>query len=369
MNKNKNKFIYRIMKRAFAILIVLILIASFFGTGFFLYQKSQKPDVVYETENPFFSDIIKKTVATGSITPRKEIQLKSRVSGVVENIYVEAGQIVNTGEPIAKIKIIPDVVRLNEAQMRLKSAKINLSNAEKEFTRQKQLFKEKVISEVDFNQYQLEYNLRKQEAEAAENNLELIREGASKNTGTESNLVHATASGMVLDVPVKEGYFVIESNTFNEGTTIASIANMSDLIFEGKVDESEVGKIKEGMGLNLKIGALETEDIHAKLEYISPKGVEEDGAIQFEIRAAIQNESRLFLRAGYSANADIVLDQKDSVLSIQESNLIFEKEKTFVDVEVGEQQFQRREVKTGLSDGINIEIVSGLKPEEKIKKL
>ncbi|MCK5469509.1 MAG: efflux RND transporter periplasmic adaptor subunit, partial [Cyclobacteriaceae bacterium] len=301
-------------------------------------------------------------------TPRKEIDLKSQVSGVVEKLHVEAGEIVNMNDIIAKIKIIPNVVMLNSAEMRLKTALINFKNAHIEMKRQQDLFKEDVISEQDYNQYLLEYELRKQEVEAAENNLELVKEGASKNTGTVSNVVRSTAEGMVIDVPVKEGSFVIESNTFNEGTTIATVANMKDMIFEGKVDESEVGKIKEGMKLDLLVGALQDEKISAELEYISPKGIEEDGAIQFEIKAAVNLNNELFLRAGYSANADIVLQVRDSVLAIKENDLLFENDKVYVEIETGEQLFRKQKIETGLSDGINIEILSGITADQKIKK-
>ncbi len=356
------------MKRALGITFVLILIASFIGAGYILIKKSMKPEEVYESTEPFYTDIVYKTVATGTITPRKEIDIKSQVSGVVEKLYIQAGDIVKQNDLLAKIKIIPDVVMLNNAEMRLKTAVINFKNAKLELERQKKLYQEKVISEQDFNQYLLNYQLANQEVEAAQNNLELVREGASKKAGAVSNLVRATATGMVLDVPVKEGTFVIETNTFNEGTTIATIADMSDIIFEGKVDESEVGKIKEGMELDLKIGALQDEQIKAILEYISPKGKEEEGAIQFEIRAAVKLKKDLFLRAGYSANADIVLDKRDSVLAIKESDVLFEDDKSFVEVETGGQQFDKQEVKLGLSDGINVEVLEGLTKGDKIKK-
>jgi len=358
------------MKKVFGIFLIVLLIVSFVGTGYFLYQKSQKPDVIYKSVKPFYTDIIKKTVATGALEPRKEIELKSQVSGVVEKLFVKPGNFVKTGQKIAKIKIIPNVVMLNNSEMRVKTAVINFKNAERELNRQKGLYKEKVISEIDYNQYLLEYQLSKQEVEAAQNNLELVQKGASKKSGISSNIVHSTADGMVLDVPVKEGTFVIETNTFNEGTTIASVANMEDMIFRGKVDESDVGKINKGMDLNLNIGALDKEHIMAVLEYISPKGVLEDGAIKFEIKAAIKLKKSVFLRAGYSANADIVLDKKDSVLAIKEGNLLIEEdEKTYVEIERGEQQFEKVPVETGLSDGINIEIISGLQPEDRIKVL
>src|SRR5690606_12215059 len=356
------------MKKVITIVIIIILIASFIGTGYFLYQKSTTPPVVYETDSLFVTDIIKKTVATGSIVPRKEIELKSQVSGVVEKLYVEAGELVQQGQLIARIKIIPDVVTLNNAEASVKNATINFKNAEKEMKRQQNLFDQKVISEYEFNQYLLEYNLAKQALETAENNLDLIKEGASKKSQNVSNLVRSTAEGMVLDVPVKEGTFVIESNTFNEGTTIAFVADMNEMIFEGKVDESEVGKLKEGMGLNLTIGALDTETFQASLEFISPKGVEEEGAIQFPIKAEVNLKDNTFLRAGYSANADIVLEKRDSVLAIREQNLLFEGNKVFVELQTAPQRFERREIAVGLSDGINIQVMSGLSKGDLVKK-
>ncbi len=357
------------MKRFFIGLTIIIIIGLFIGTGYYLYQKSEEPPVVFETDKPFVTDIVKKTIASGTIVPRKEIALKSQVSGVVEKLHVEEGQMVKVGDLIAKIKIIPNVVALNNAKAQVEAAKINFDNAERELARQKELYEEKVISQFDYNQFLLDYKLRKQELGAAENNLELIREGASQKSGNVSNLVTSTVAGMVLDIPVKEGTFIIESNTFNEGTTIAAVADMSEMIFEGKVDESEVGKIKEGMDLIMSVGAIEGETFNAKLEFISPKGEEEEGAIKFDIKASIELDPDQFLRAGYSATADIVLEKREQVLAIRESNLIFEADKLFVEVAEGNQQFERREVTTGLSDGINIEIVNGLREGEEIKKL
>ncbi len=348
---------------------MVLLVASFLYMSYFLYSKSREPDVVYETDSTFVSTIIRKTVATGSIVPRKEVEIKSQVSGVVDRIYVEAGEPADKGQLLAKIRIIPNSVALNNAQSQLRTARINYENAKKEKERQEQLFKENIISEVEFNEFQLDFELRDEQLQSAENNLQLVREGASKQAGTATNEVRSTVDGMILDVPVREGSFVIESNTFNEGTTIVSIANMQSMIFEGKVDESEVGKIREGMPIKLVIGALEGETFDAALEHISPKGIEEEGAIQFEVRAAIDIREDMFLRAGYSANADIVLEQKDSVLSIKESNLVFEDDKVFVEVMTGPQQFEKREIETGISDGINIEVVSGLTEEDRVKKL
>lgn len=357
------------MKKIITVIVVILIIVSFFGTGYFLYQKSEEKPVVVLTDSLFVTDIVKKTVATGAIVPRKEIAVKSQVSGVVEKLYVIAGEKVKKGQLLAKIRIIPNVVAVNNAESGVKSALIHFKNAEQELNRQKGLFEQKVISEFDYNQYLLEYNLASQTLDAAKNNLQLVKEGAAKATGNVSNLVRSTADGMVLDVPVKEGTFVIESNTFNEGTTIVSIADMNEMIFEGKVDESEVGKIKVGMPLELKVGALDKETFKAKLEFISPKGIEEEGAIQFQIRATVDLKEDVFLRAGYSANADIVLDSRDSVLALKEKNLIFEDDKTFVEVKTSEESFEKREIKTGLSDGINIEVLEGLGETDEVKEI
>jgi len=357
------------MKKVFRIFLVILIVGTFGFLGYYVFSKSDQPDTVFEMDSAFVTNIERKTVATGAINPRKEVAIKSQVSGVVETLYVEPGDKVQAGQLIAKIRIIPNVVALNNAEAQLNEAVINYKNAEQEMNRQKKLFFEKVISEVDYNRILLSYNITKQQVEAAENNLALIKEGASKKSGAVSNLVKSTVAGMVLDVPVKEGNFVIESNTFNDGTTIASIADMKELVFEGKVDEAEVGKLKTGMPLTLQVGALDTVKFKAILEYISPKGVEEEGAIQFQVRAAVQLRADQFLRAGYSANADIVLEVKKDVLAVRESNLIFEEDKIYVEVLKGEQEFEKLEIETGISDGINIEVLKGLEKNAKFKKL
>lgn len=356
------------MKRIFIIILVVIVFALFLGTGYFLYKKSEQPPVVYETEAPFKTSIVKKTIATGTIVPRKEVALKSQVSGVVEKLYVEEGANVKAGDLIAKIKIIPNVVALNNAQAQVQNARINMENAERELKRQKELLDGQVIAEMEYNTFLLDFKLRQQELKAAENNLQLIREGSSKSAGSASNLVHSTVSGMILEIPVKEGSFIIESNTFNEGSSIATIADMSEMIFEGRVDESEVGRIKPGMDLLLTVGAIEGEVFNATLEFISPKGKSDEGAIKFDIKAAIDLQEDQFLRAGYSATGDIILEKRENVLAIKESNLLFDQEKTFVEVATGEQRFEKREVRTGLSDGINIQISDGLSEKDRIKK-
>ena len=357
------------MKKLIRILGIGLLIATFGGTLFFLYNKSKNKTEVFETKNPFISDVVMKTVATGSVVPRKEIEIKPQVSGIIDEIYVEAGDRIQKGQTIARIKIIPDMVTLNSAENRLNRAKLEFEDAQVDYERQQKLFDKNVISYEEFKNAKLAYDSSKEELSAAENNLELIKNGVTKKAESATNtLVRSTIDGMVLDVPIEVGNSVIQSNTFNDGTTIASVADMKDIIFEGKVDETEVGKIKEGMPIELEIGAIEKEKFVAVLEYISPKGKEENGAIQFEIKANVQLKEGQFIRAGYSANANIVLDKKDDVLVIPEGLLRFEDEKSYVEVMTNtNQQFEKRFVKTGLSDGINIEITEGLKTNDKVK--
>ena len=358
------------MKKILKISILVIVIGLILGTMFYLYQKSKKKPEVYEIKSPFVSNVIKKTVATGSVVPRKEIDIKPQVSGIVEEIFIEAGQHVKKGDLIARVKIIPNMVELNNAESRLNKARINFEDAKLVYERQKKVYEQGVIPEAEFQQFRLTYMNAMEEQETAESNLQLIKEGVSKKSGAATNtLIRSTIQGMVLDVPVEVGNSVIESNTFNEGTTIASVADMGEMIFEGKVDETEVGKLKLGMPLILSIGAIEEEKFDAELEYIAPKGKEENGAIQFEIRADVKLRENSFIRAGYSANADIVLDRKDSVMVIPESLIKFEKEgdSAYVEIENQPQLFEKRFIKTGLSDGVNIEIKEGLGIDDKIK--
>lgn len=357
------------MKRILKITLLLAIVGVFGWTIWFLYKKSEEKPVLFQTQQPEVTNIIKKTVATGAVVPRKEVNIKPRVSGIIEQLYVIAGDKVKKGDMIARIKIIPNMVSLNEAESRLNRAKINFENAKIDFERNKKLLDVKMLAYSEFQTFQLNYNTAKSELETAENNLQLIKEGMSKSSGTVSNtIVRSTIDGMVLDVPLKEGSSVIESNTFNEGTTIAIVADLGEMIFEGKVDESEVGKIKPGMDLILTIGAIEKDKFDAVLEYIAPKGVKENGAIQFVIKAKMKLKEGVFIRAGYSATADIVLDRKDSVLSISESLLQFESEdKPYVEVETAPQTFEKRPVKLGLSDGIHVEVLDGVKKTDKIK--
>ncbi|MFW6248518.1 MAG: efflux RND transporter periplasmic adaptor subunit [Bacteroidota bacterium] len=355
------------MKKILRISLIVIVLLLFLGTIGFLYSKSRSKPEVFETEKPFYTDIIVKTVATGSIVPRNQIEVKPTVSGIIDEIFVTEGDLVEKGQIIARIRIVPNKVSLNTAQSRLKRAKIAHEEAKINFDRQKKLFEKQVIAESEYITFEIALKNAEEELSAAENNLELIRDGVSQSSGESSNtLIRSTIDGMVLEIPVEIGNSVIEANNFNAGTTIVTVADMGEMIFEGKVDESEVGKIKEGMNLILTIGAIEKESFNATLEHISPKGLEENGAIQFEIRAAIELNKDHFVRAGYSATADIVLQRKDSVLAIKESLLIFENDTTYVEVEKEDQVFEKVAIKTGISDGINIEVLQGVTDETSI---
>ena len=357
------------MKTFFKILGIVIILGAFGYVMYFLWEKSQTKPVVYKTESPIVTTIIDKTVATGSVVPRKEIEIKPQVSGIIDEIFVEEGDKVKKGDLIAKIRIIPNMINLNNAQSRVTKAKIALQDAKRNFDRMLDLFEKGVIAQKEFETYEVAYKNAKEELENAEDNLALIKEGQLKKTGAPTNtLVLSTISGMVLDIPVEIGNSVIESNNFNDGTTIAVVADMNDMIFKGKIDETEVGKIHEGMPLILTIGAIDNTKFDAKLTKISPKGTEENGAVQFEIEADVNLKKGQFIRSGYSANADIVLAKAENVLAIPESLLQFDGDKPFVEVETAPQQFKKDYIKTGLSDGINIEVKSGIDKNVKIKK-
>jgi len=355
------------MKRVIKFLILGVIALVFIGTIVFLYRKSQATPVVYQVDSPAKMTIIKKTVATGKVIPRREIEVKSQVSGVVEKLYVVAGQTIRKGATIARIALRPNMINVSTAEAQLLSARISLRNQATDLERNKKLLAQHVISDSQFEQLSTNYDLQKEAVEAAENTLLLLKTGATKNAANVSNMIPATIDGTVLDVPNKEGAFILESSTFQSGTTLATLADMNDMIFEGLVDESEVGKLRQGMELILNVGALEGKPFTATLEFISPKGVTDQGTIKFTIRAAVKLDKELFLRSNYSANADIVLDKREDALAINEGNLIIDGKATFVEVETGPQKFEKREIKTGLSDGINIEVIEGLKPDEKIK--
>ncbi|MEZ5312550.1 MAG: efflux RND transporter periplasmic adaptor subunit [Thermoanaerobaculia bacterium] len=356
------------MKKFFGWLAGLAFAVIVIGTGVFLYKKSHTEPIVYQVVAPERTDIVRKTVATGSVVPRKEVLVKPLISGIIDQLYVEAGQQVKEGDLIARVRVIPNMVSVSSAESRVNKARIALADAVREYERNKTLAEEGTIAAAEFQKAEIAWQQAQEELKGAQDNLEIVRKGTSQRIGSASTtIVKSTLSGMVLEVPLEVGNSVIESNNFNDGTTIAAIADMDDLIFEGKVDESEVGKIRVGMPLELTIGAMPNTKIDATLEHIAPKGLVENGAIQFQIRAAIVDTKDSMIRANYSASADIVLEKHEDVLAIDEALLQFEGDKPYVEVETTPQKFERRDVETGISNGIKIEIVSGLTEEDKVK--
>lgn len=359
------------MRKYMKFLFAAILIGALVWTFVFLWQKSRPEKVTYEIIEVGKGSIEKKTVATGKLEPRDEVLIKSQISGIVAEVYKVAGEKVKAGDVLAKVQVIPEMGTLNTAQSRVKLAKINNDQAKSEFERLEGLYKSGVVAKEEFEKMQTELKRSEEEMQNAQDNLEIVKDGIAKSSAQFSNTqIRSTITGMILDVPVKVGNSVIPSNNFNEGTTIASIADMGDMIFKGKIDETEVGRIKEGMPLQLTVGALQDKEFAAVLEYIAPKGTEENGAILFEIKAAARIPDSVFVRAGYSANGEIILDSRKDILTVPESVIEFQNDSTFVYVvleEKPDQVFEKRFVKTGLSDGIRIEISDGLTLTDKIR--
>ncbi|MDT8348107.1 MAG: efflux RND transporter periplasmic adaptor subunit, partial [Flavobacteriaceae bacterium] len=342
------------------------------GALYWLKVKNEEDPVVYKSEKPAIRNVIRQTVATGNIIPKEEILIKPNISGIIDEILVEAGTYVNAGELIAKVRVIPNVTNLNNAKNAIDNAKIALDNSKKIFARQEALFEKGVISANDYDNAKLSYDQAQQSYKNAVSNFEIVKTGNTAGIGAAANTqIYATVSGMVLDVPVKVGNQVIEANNFNEGTTIAVIADVNKMNFEGTIDESEVGKVKEGMPLEITVGALQNKKFNATLNYIAPKGVDVNGAIQFDIKGTLDKKDLedTFIRAGLSANASVILEQADSVLTIPESLLQFEPktQKPFVEVETGDQKFDKRYVETGVSDGIFVEIKEGISENDAVK--
>ena len=361
----------RIVKKILRIIFLVLVGAAVVGTFYFLWKKAQPVITMYEVVTPKRDSVETKTVATGKVEPRDEVLIKPQMSGIISELLKEAGQMVKEGEIIAKIKVIPEMVQLNSAESRVRVAKISLEQIEATYKRDEDLHKQGVISKEDYETSLANYKKAQEEAENAQDALEIIREGISRKSASSSTTqVRSTITGMILDVPIKVGNSVIQSNTFNDGTTIASVADMNNMIFRGKVDETEVGRIHEGMPIKLTVGALDSRTFDATLEYVAPKGVEENGAVLFEIKAAVQMPEDAFIRAGYSANAEIVLKRATDVLTVPESCVEFSGDSTFVQIvkqEKPEQLFEKRAVTVGLSDGIKIEVKEGLSEGDKIR--
>lgn len=358
------------MKRFFRIFIWIIVAAIFIGTFVFLYMNSQPKTVTYQLVTPETGSIERSTVLTGKIEPRDQIDIKPQISGIISEILVEAGQNVKEGDVIARIKVIPDASQLSSAQNRVDAAKIALEDARDKHERAKTLYDRKLISREEFETAATTYNRAVTDLEGAEDALDIVRNGVSRFNASESNtMVRATIDGLVLDVPVKVGSSVIQSNTFNDGTTIATIADMTKLIFKGNVDETEVGQLSVGMPMTISVGAIPDIEPHAVIEYISPKGNESSGANTFELKAALEVDPDVTLRAGYSANATVILSSAKEVLIIPESVVEFAGDSTFVYclTDSVNQAFRRTAIETGLGDGVNIEVKSGIDANTRLR--
>ena len=359
------------MKKYSKLIMAALIAVVFIGTFVFLYQKSQPKPVVYSEFTPKVTDISKVTVITGKIEPRDEVSVKPQISGIITHLYKQAGDMVSAGEVIAKVKVIPDMGQLSSAEARVRLAGINLKQAQGDFDREESPYRQRLVSEEEYDKQKQALSQAREEMAAAQDALEVVRDGVSKsNANASSTLIRSTISGLILDVPVKVGNTVVLSNTFNDGTTIATVANMNDLIFRGNIDETEVGRLVEGMPMKITIGALQDLRFDAVLEYVSPKAVENNGANQFEVKAAVTAVRDGKIRSGYSANAEIVLAKAEGVLSVPESAIEFSGDSTFVYVVggTGEQKtYRRTQVVTGLSDGVNIEIKSGITTKDKVR--
>lgn len=354
------------------VLIALLVLGALLAAVFFIKSNS-KSAITYKTQKPFISNIEKKTVATGKVIPEDEVEIKPQISGIIEKIYLEEGVKVKAGDLIAKIKIVPNEQSLNQARGRVRNAEIALNNTKIEYNRNKALFDKGVISSQDFNNQQLQLDQSEQELSNSQADYQIIRRGSAGGSATANTNIRATVAGTILEIPVEEGDQVIQSNNFNDGTTIATIADLSKMIFEGKVDEGEVGKLKVGTPLKISLGALEGVELDAKLKFIAPKGIEETGAVQFRIEGDVEVSDDIFIRAGYSANASIVLESKVDILVISEALLQFDKDtnKPYVEIAKGAidaQEFERKDIEVGISDGVNVEIVSGLTEEDNVKE-
>jgi HlyD family secretion protein len=358
------------MKKGVTIAVLIFIAVLFFGALYYLYAKNQESPVVFETEKPETKTIVKTTIATGNIVPDEEVLIKPNISGIIEAVYVKAGQNIKAGDPIAKIRVVANVSSLSSSQNQVQTAKIDLDNQEKIFNRQKTLFDKGVISANDYQAAETAYKQAKQNYNASRQGLDIVKTGTTSGLGNYANtLIRSTVNGMVLEVPVKVGNQVIESNNFNEGTTIASLADVGRMIFIGKVDESEVGKIKENLPLEITVGAIENKKFNAILQYIAPKGKTENGAIQFEIKGPLTDRDTTFIRAGLSANASIILERADNVMALKEALVQFDEktQKPFVEVETAPQTFERKNLELGVSDGIYVQVKSGIKSTDKIK--
>ncbi len=355
------KLIYKIL---FGVLGILVLLAI----AYFIKTNSRSA-IDFDTESPTFTSIEKKTVITGKVIPEDEVEVKPQISGIIDQLYVEEGDLVKTGQLLATVKVVPNEQSLNSARGRVNNAIVELRNAEIEYNRSKDLFEKEIISRQEYENAELRYQRAQNDSNNASSDLRIIQLGTAGGSQSANTNIRSTITGTILEIPIKEGDQVIESNTFNDGTTIATIADLNKMIFEGHVDEAEVGKLAIGMDLSVNLGAIEDHAFDAMLKFIAPKGTEKEGAVQFKIKGDVFLNDSLFVRAGYSANASLILERKDSIMAISEALLRFDRntEQPYVEIEIGDQRYERRNVELGISDGIMVEILEGVTIEDNIK--
>lgn len=357
------------MKKIVKYLLISVLVIGVLFSAAYFAKTNSKSAITYKTEKLFKATIEKETVVTGKVIPEDEVEVKPQIGGIIDRILVEEGDKVTTGQLIARIKVVPNEQNLNAAQGRVKKAEITLNTQQKEYNRNRSLYDKGIISNVEFTSVELQYNQAKQDLLNAQSDLKIIKEGSIGGSSAANTDIRATVSGTVLEIPVKEGDQVIESNSFNAGTTIAAIADLTKMIFEGKVDEAEVASLRVGAPLKVSLGAIEDQELDANLTFIAPKGTEEQGAVQFKIEADMMLNDSIFVRAGYSANASLVLDKKEDIMALREALIQFDRKSQdpYVEVMISDQKFERREVKLGISDGVNVEILEGVSNEDEVK--
>lgn len=361
------------MKKAAKIILGVLFLVILLGTFVFLWQKTRPKKVIYTVETTKIDTIEKRVVATGKVEPRDEVLIKPQIAGIISEVNKEAGEMVRVGDVIAKVQVVPAMDALTSAEYRLNTAQLSADQSNREFTRVKELYSHGVISKEEYEKSETDYNRILEDLQNAKDNLDIVRSGVSSRNAELSNTqIRATINGMILDVPIKVGNSVVQTNNFNDGTTIASIADLNDMIFRGKVDETEVGRLTEGMPVKITVGAMQETTLQARLEYVAPKGTEENGVVMFEIKAAVSIPSDVFVRAGYSANAEIIIDRREGILTVPESSVIFEGDQTYVMLltsapDAEEQTFERKDVKLGLSNGVSVEITEGLDGTENLR--
>ena len=379
----KKKF--NIKKILYIVFGLIVFAALAMGISYLIKSNSAEKEL-FLTRKPSISTLEDKVMATGKIVPREEIEIKPNMSGIITAIEVEEGDKVVAGQLLATLRIIPTVSDvngamqdINNAQIQVKNAQINASNQQKQFAMQDKLYKQGVISKQEYITAQQQYEstvqqqkIANQQLNAAQKRLQIVKTGATPELqGMATTQIRAKAAGTVLEIPVKVGSQVIEANAFNPGTTICSIADLGSLIFQGTIDEAQAGKLKEGMDMNIVIGALQNKSFPGKLTLIAPKGKEETGTIKFAVEGDVYNKTNEYIRAGFSANGEVVLSSQKNALLLEESLIQYEKvnnvDKSFVEVKQPNGSFKKVYVKLGASDGVNVQILSGIDKNAEVK--